>query len=465
MNDVQKHLRKLPSVDSVLKRKDVTALIEKEGRKLVADAVRSLILKKRTRIIKNKKKGVDAETRITSKEITGELMEQKTPSIVRVINATGVVIHTNLGRAPLPAPSLDYLKELAGGFCNLEYRLEEGGRGSRYDHIQDLLREMTGAQAAHVVNNNAAALMLAASCIAKGKEIIISRGELIEIGDSFRLPDVIAHSGAELVEVGTTNRTKPADYERAVNERTGMIIKAHQSNFYMDGFVEETPIEKIVELGRRHSIPVLYDIGSGALDIPESIGSSHEPGIKKSVESGADLVTFSGDKLLGGPQAGLIVGKKEIVTHLRHHPMTRALRPCKLTITLLHHVLLLYRQQRYDEIPVYEMIARESGELEKEARSLGRIIRKALHGSDWSVEVEREKSKVGGGALPREVMESWVVRVKPGKLSPEKIEEKLRNGRIPIICRLKNDRVVFDVRTLGRGDNNVIAETLVAIKA
>jgi L-seryl-tRNA(Ser) seleniumtransferase len=464
MKKVQEQLRRLPSVDKVLGRKEVDALVRKEGRKAVTDAIRSLILKRRRAIMESggRKEGEPGE--ITEAEILSELGALETPSIVKVINATGVVIHTNLGRSPLPSSSLDYLKEVAGGYCNIEYDIREGRRGSRYDHIEALLCEMTGAEASHVVNNNAAALLLAATALARGREIVISRGELIEIGDSFRLPDVIEQSGARLVEVGPTNRTRPADYEKVLTDRTGMIIKAHQSNFYMEGFVEETPIEALVAMGRARAVPVLYDIGSGALELPRPLGARTEPSIRKAVESGADVVTCSGDKLLGGPQAGIILGRKETVTFLRRHAMTRALRPCKLTLTLLAHVLLLYRQGRFDRIPAYAMIARTPGELRRDAGRLAARLGKILDPGSWTIEVAREESKVGGGALPREVLESWVVTLRHERLSAGQIEEKLRLGRTPIVCRVHGGALVIDVRTLAGGEAKLVAGALASLE-
>ena len=464
MNDIRQKLRKLPSIDSILGRKDVAKLLSSEGRKLVTDAIRSLIYKKRQAIMKGGAGKQSVKTVITPSEIQRELEKLKSPSIVRVINATGVVIHTNLGRAPLPASSLDYLKELASGFSNLEYSIEKGRRGSRYDHIESLLSEMTGAEASHVVNNNAAAMFLATTALAGGREVIISRGELIEIGDGFRLPDVIQEGGARLVEVGTTNRTKLIDYEKAINEKTAMIVKAHQSNFYMEGFVEETGLEELVELGRKYSVPVLYDLGSGALELPETLGHTRGPDIRWAVDRGADIVACSGDKLLGGPQAGLLLGKKDIITFLRRHPLTRALRPCKLTITLLHHVLLLYRRQLGEEIPVYSMLAKTAETLKDESGKLAARLRRQLKNKGWSVDVIREKSRVGGGALPRAVLESWVIALSHGKMPAEKIEEKLRRGSVPIICRVKSDKVIIDLRTVSGEDKTVIVEALAGLK-
>ena len=464
MNDIRQKLRKLPSVDSILGRKDVTKLVSSEGLKLVTDAIRRLILKKRQTILNGGTDKRSVKPGITPGEIQRELEKLKSPSIVKVVNATGVVIHTNLGRAPLPASSLDYLKELASGFSNLEYSLEEGRRGSRYDHIEALLSEMTGAEASHVVNNNAAALFLATTALAKDREVIISRGELIEIGDGFRLPDVIQEGGARLVEVGTTNRTKVIDYEKAINEKTGMIVKAHQSNFFMEGFVEETGLEELVELGRKYSVPVLFDLGSGALELPENLGRDRGPDIRGAVDKGADIVACSGDKILGGPQAGLLLGKKDIITFLRRHPLTRALRPCKLTITLLHHVLLLYRQQLVEDIPVYNMLAKTADALKDESGKLAARLRRQLKNKGWSVDVIREKSRVGGGALPKTVLESWVIALSHGKMPAEKIEGKLRKSSIPVICRVKNDKVILDLRTVSGEDETVILEALINLK-
>jgi L-seryl-tRNA(Ser) seleniumtransferase len=462
MSDAQKLLRKLPSVDRLLGRSDVAALARKEGRTSVTEAVRSLLRKKRLDILGKGSRAAASDATLTADEISGELEAMRKPSLVRVVNATGVVIHTNLGRAPLPAASLDYLRDLAAGFSNLEYSLMEGRRGSRYDHIERIVSEITGAEAAHVVNNNAAGLLLTATALASGRDIIISRGELIEIGDGFRIPDVMQQGGGRLVEVGTTNRTRPEDYERAIGERTGLIVKAHASNFYMDGFVEDTPIEKLVEMGRRYSVPVLYDIGSGALELPATLSSCSEPMVRRAVASGADIVAMSGDKVLGGPQAGILAGRKDMIAVLRRHPLTRALRPCKLTITLLHHVLLLYRHGRQQEIPVYEMISRDSTRLRKDAGRLGTRLRRALDRKDWTVEVDGESSKVGGGALPREVLESWVVRVRHRRRGAGELEARLRLGPVPILCRVRQDSVVIDMRTLLRGDEDRIVEALKA---
>jgi L-seryl-tRNA(Ser) seleniumtransferase len=462
MSDVAKRLRKLPSVDSVLRRRDVAALVKREGRQAVTEAVRKLLEKKRSAILGSPGARGDAGESVSAQEIARVLEERKTPSLAGVVNATGIVIHTNLGRAPLPASSLAYAAQVAGGFCNLEYRIEEGKRGSRYDHIEGVLREMTGAEAAHVVNNNAAALLLAAAALARGREIIVSRGELIEIGDGFRLPDVIEQGGAELVEVGATNRTRPDDFERAVGERTGLILKAHLSNFYMEGFVEEVPIGALVEIARRRAVPLLYDIGSGALELPETLEGAGEPMVRRAVASGADLVTFSGDKLLGGPQAGIIVGRKDVVTTLRRHPMTRALRPCKLTIGLLHHVLLLYSHGRQAEIPVFEMMSRTQAALRREAGALARLLGRTLVRKDWTIEVGQEPSKVGGGSLPRHELTSWVVRLRHTRLKAEEVERRLRLGAVPVICRVKDDAVVVDVRTLAPGEARKVAAALAA---
>jgi L-seryl-tRNA(Ser) seleniumtransferase len=396
-------------------------------------------------------------------EIERLAVESRRPSLRPVVNATGVVIHTNLGRAPLPRSAIEYLGSYAGGYANLEYDVEAGHRGSRYDHITAILAEVIGAEAAHVVNNNAAALLLSATALARGREIVVSRGELIEIGDGFRIPDVIREGGAILREVGTTNRTRIADYEEAICDGTAVLAKIHRSNFYQEGFTEEVPVPELAELARRAGLLVLYDAGSGVLRLPDGLGTHGEPALGRALAEGADLVTASGDKVLGGPQAGIIAGRREVVEILRRHPMTRALRPCKLTIGVLHHVLALYRDGRHDEIPVFSMLATPPQTLRARARRLARRLGALPDG--WQVRVESEDSRVGGGALPRERLRTWVVRLSHRSMSAGEIEHRLRLQPTPVIARIARDGLILDMRTVRDEELGLVTAALASIRA
>jgi len=452
MEENKNPLRNLPSVDSILSKSEIKPLIDKEGRQIVTQAVRSLIEKQRKSIIENKNRPEIELPPITPDSVHSEIDLLKKPSLKRVINATGVVLHTNLGRAPIPDSSLSHLREIASGYCNLEYDILKGQRGSRYMHIEKLLCEITGAEACHIVNNNAAALLLSAKAIANGREVIVSRGELIEIGDSFRLPEIIEQSGAVLREVGTTNRTKIDDYEKAINENTAMIIKSHHSNFFMKGFVSDVLIEDLVQLGRKNGITVLFDTGSGAMELPLQIERGKEPLIRDAVLSGADIVTFSGDKLLGGPQSGIILGKSNIIKQLRKNPLTRALRPCKITLALLEHILNLYRFGKLETIPVYAMLSKEPKILKSEARKIAGKLRRKLEASAWKIEVTEENSVAGGGSLPEITLKSWVVRLRHSQKESGLIDDFLRNWKIPIVCRIHDGDVVIDPRTIFPND-------------
>ncbi len=450
-------LRRLPSVDEVMRRPEVEALADGLPRRAVVEAVRRAVESRRRRILSGEKLD-DLEPGL--EEIQRLAADAHRPSLRRVVNATGVVIHTNLGRAPLPGSAIEYLESYAGRYANIEYDLEAGHRGSRYDHITGILAEVIGAEAAHVVNNNAAALLLCASALARDREIVVSRGELIEIGDGFRIPDVIVQGGAILREVGTTNRTRIADYEACVGDSTAVLAKIHRSNFYMEGFTEEVSVPELADLARRAGLLVLYDAGSGVLDLPEPLRTSGEPALGRALKEGADVVTASGDKILGGPQAGIIAGRREVVELLRRHPMTRAIRPCKLTIGILHHVLALYRDGRTDEIPVFRMLSQDSETLRSRARRLSRKVRASLPAEDWSVEIGSELSAVGGGTLPREKLETWVVRLRSKVLSPGEIEEGMRFSDVPVIARIARDHVILDVRTVQDDEIGLVADAL-----
>jgi len=453
-------LRRLPSVDEVMRRPEIEALADRLPRRAVVEAVRRALETRRRRILAGET--VD-ELEPGRQEIERLATDSQRPSLRRVVNATGVVIHTNLGRAPLAGSAVEYVASYAGRYANIEYDLEAGHRGSRYDHITGILAEVIGAEAAHVVNNNAAALLLCSAALARGREIIVSRGELIEIGDGFRIPDVIEQGGAILREVGTTNRTRIGDYEACVGDGSAVLAKIHRSNFYQEGFTEEVSVPELADLARRAGLLVLYDAGSGVLELPETLRSSGEPALGRALRDGADVVTASGDKILGGPQAGIIAGRREVVEILRRHPMTRAIRPCKLTIGILHHVLALYRDGRTDEIPVFRMLSQTPGTLRSRARRLARRVRAALPAEDWVVEVASELSAVGGGALPRERLETWVVRLRSKALSPGEIEEGLRGCDVPVIARIARDHVILDVRTVQDDEIEIVSRGLAGL--
>lgn len=363
------------------------------------------------------------------------------PSLVPVINASGVIIQTNLGRAPLSAAALRAMQAIGAGYSNLEYDLEAGQRGSRYIHVAGLLARLSGAEAALVVNNNAAAIYLVLSALAQGREVIISRGQAVEIGGGFRIPDVLRQSGAALVEVGTTNRTYARDYADAVTERTALLMRIHTSNFKLVGFVHEAALEELAQVARERAVLLVDDLGSGTLLSTALYGLAHEPTVQESVAAGADLVTFSGDKLLGGPQAGLIVGRAGLIGRLRKHPLARALRVDKTTLAGLEATLLAYLHERAtDEIPVWRMIAAPPDVLRRRAEALIARI-----GADHA-EVVGCTSAVGGGALPGETLPSFAVALRAAQ--PDALAQALRHGQPPVVGRIAEGRLLLDVRTV-----------------
>jgi len=378
--------------------------------------------------------------------IREELGSARAARLRRALNATGVIIHTNLGRAPLAEAALERVHEVGRGYSNLEYDLDSGTRGSRQDHVAATLRRLTGAEAALVVNNNAAAVLLALAALAEGREVLVSRGELIEIGDGFRIPDVLARSGARLVEVGTTNRTRAADYERAIGLETAMLLRVHQSNFRLVGFTELPSIAELAAVARHHSLPLVDDLGSGALAPIED-----EPPVRGSLEAGADLVCFSGDKLLGGPQAGIVVGAAELVERLRRHPLQRAVRADKLTLAALEGTLTLYvdpdRARR--EVPVLRMVAEPAEAVRARAGRLAELV---------DGEVEETVARVGGGALPLAELPSFACAVE------EELAVPLRLGEPPVIGVVRDGRLLLDCRTLSDSETNEVAAAVAAAR-
>jgi L-seryl-tRNA(Ser) seleniumtransferase len=376
-----------------------------------------------------------------------------------VINATGIIIHTNLGRSILPEEAVDRLQALCRSYSNLEYDLQKGRRGSRYVHAESILREISGAEAALVVNNNAGAVLLVLSTLAAGREVVVSRGQLVEIGGSFRIPDVMKSSGAILREVGCTNRTHLRDYEAAINEQTALLLKVHCSNYRIIGFTSEVPLEELVELGRWTNLPVMEDLGSGSFVDLSRFGLQREPTVQEAVRARADIVTFSGDKLLGGPQAGIIVGRKELVDRCKNNPLTRALRVDKMTLAALEAVLRLYRDEEraLESIPTLQMIKAPVGILEERAHELAARIQSADVNQYLSdVSVREGYSQVGGGSLPGEELPTYVVAVHSHLMSTKKMEQILRKNKPPIIGRIESDNYLMDVRTIRPGEIAII---------
>jgi L-seryl-tRNA(Ser) seleniumtransferase len=387
----------------------------------------------------------------------------------RVVNATGVVLHTNLGRAPLPVPALAHLATVAGGYSNLEYDLEHGARGSRHDHLTAILAELTGAEAACVVNNNAAAVLLALAALAAGREVVVSRGELVEIGGSFRIPDVMRAAGVRLREVGTTNRTHPDDYRRALGPESALLLKVHTANYAIVGFTATVDTATLAAIGRAASLPTMVDLGSGCLVDLASYGLPREPTVAETLAGGADLCTFSGDKLLGGPQAGIICGRAQLVEEVRRHPLMRAVRPDKLTLAALEGTLALYRDGRSAEIPTLGMLGTPIAELELRATALRDAITAALAeggaARQLTVEVTRVQSAVGGGALPLAAPDSCAVALCAAGLGADALDARLRAHDPAVVGRIAAARLLLDVRTISAAEVAAVAAAVAAAMA
>jgi len=456
-------LRQLPSVDELLRRPGVEALIRRAGRTLVVEAAR--------RVLEETRAAIQAAPSNAPALLEPDQIEERIairvagavePSLRGVINATGVILHTNLGRAPLPDVVLERLRT-ATQYSNLEYDVAAGVRGRRDVHTARLLAGLLGAEAAIVVNNNAAAVLLVLNTLAKGGEVIVSRGELIEIGDGFRIPDIMAESGALLREVGTTNRTRLADYQRAINERTRLLLRVHPSNFRIVGFTERPSLEELTALGREHDLPVYEDLGSGCL-VDLSLYGLQEPVARASLAAGVSLVSFSGDKLLGGPQAGIIAGRHELVERVRRNPLFRALRVDKLTIAALEATLAAYLCEAFDEIPVLRMLQIPHGEIELRAQALAERLNSRLAASEARVEVRSGYSVVGGGSTPGEQLPTRLVAITSPRYSAAQLEERLRTlpGLTPVVARVEDDRLVLDLRTVFPEQEDALAGTLLA---
>ena len=497
-------LRRLPKIDEVLKEGSLIVLSEQKGSLLVTEAVRSVISDMRRSILdideerlsvldaaadgaltgSNESKTALAsffsqfEPANVAARVAARLAEDEELNLYPVINATGTILHTNLGRSPLCAEAVENVAKVSRGYSDLEYNVEKGARGSRHDLVGELIAELTGAEDAMVVNNNAAATMIVLAAMGEGKEIIVSRGELVEIGGAFRIPDIMAQSGAFLMEVGTSNKTKISDYEKAIMTRemlaeepwkndprgtkrfeTGALMKVHKSNYDILGFTEEVSLEEMVSLGRKHDLPVIFDMGNGLmLDMSEY--GLREPNVPASLSTGIDVMLFSGDKLLGGPQAGIIVGKKKYISRMKKHPLARAMRVDKMTFAALEATLAKYKDPKIAlrDIPVLRMISSSDSEMRSKAERLAAEI--AGENEALRLETVRVEDQIGGGSAPMVRLPGWAVAVRDGSKSADSIERRLRKARVPVIARIHNDMLLLCVRTVFEDEFRSIAEAL-----
>jgi L-seryl-tRNA(Ser) seleniumtransferase len=457
-------LRSLPGVDSLLQEPEVRALVDVYSHSAVVAAVRMTLDEARETLTAGgpalTRQGLAAQVILQARALWQ-------PSLAPVINATGVIIHTNLGRAPLSRAAIAAMRMAGAGYSNLEFDLASGERGLRQTHLDGMLARLVGAESSMEVNNNAAAVLLTLSALAKGKEVIVSRGQAVEIGGRFRIPDVMRQSGCKLVEVGTTNRTRLEDYAEAMTPRTAALLHVHTSNFRVVGFTESVEIRELVGLGRNHGVPVIDDLGSGALLDTARFGLAHEPMVQESVAAGANVVCFSGDKLLGGPQAGLIVGGKDVLTRLRRHPLSRALRVDKCSIAALQATLLHYvRGEAEAQVPVWRMIAMPLAEIRVRAGGWAALLQ--ADGLDASV--VQGQSTVGGGSLPGEMLPTWLLAVTPGapagarrraaSAAAGELAARLRRHEPPVVARVDRGLVLLDPRTVGDGEDGAVLDAL-----
>src|ERR1700739_4115684 len=457
-------LRRLPSVDELLLRPPVAAICKTLERGYGVEIVREVLAQVRREISSGELMDQAAiEPGVLEQRVVMAVETELAPSLRPVINASGVILHTNLGRAPITPAAIAELQRSATQYSNLEYDLSAGARGKRDVHLSRLIERLTGAEAAIVVNNCAAAVLLTLAALARGGEVIVSRGELIEIGDGFRIPEIMEQSGAILREVGTTNRTRPADYENAINEKTRVLLRVHPSNFKVIGFTDKPSLEELVTLSQRSGLPLVEDLGSGCLaELAEH--SITEPTVRQSIDAGVGIVTFSGDKLLGGPQAGIIAGRKDLVARVRRHPLFRALRVDKLTIAALEATLGAYLRAAWDEIPAMRMIRVTPQELKRRAENFIRELRPELPLDEVEIEISDGTSLAGGGSTPEQSLPYKVIRIASARYSATKLEQRLRRAPagISVIARVEEDRLVLDLRTVFPGQEPQLIKTLAA---
>ncbi len=449
-------LRKIPKIDDILKQPDMESASCSHA--VLMESIRESLDNLRQQILSG-----DENVSLEMEDICSailKLVDDKTQMHLRpVINGTGIILHTNLGRAKLSDRAVEAIKSIAQDYNTLEYNLDKGGRGSRYDHVVDLIVKITGAEDAIAVNNNAAAVMLILSTMAKGHEVITSRGELVEIGGAFRVPDIMAQSGGKLVEVGTTNKTHYSDYVNAITEETGALLKVHTSNFKIMGFFEEVTLEEMVEIGHAHNLPVIYDMGSGAMVRLENYGIQDEPNVIDTMKTGVDILSFSGDKLLGGPQAGIIIGKKEWIAKMKKNPLTRAFRIDKLTLAALEATLRDYLdpEEALKSIPTLQMMTATQEDLRPKGQKLFDMMNENPEG--YSVELVEDFGQIGGGSVPTQMIPSIAVAVKSENISLDQLEEQLRHVSLPIIARISKERMLLDVRCIEERHFDYINET------
>lgn len=456
-------LKKLPKVDVLLKNEELKELILSEGKEPVKEAVNDVVEAVRQDVLN----GVITDEISMDKRMSGiiaeigeKLSKEDYSTLEGVINATGIVLHTNLGRAPIPKRLVKKLSDCLSGYMNLEYNLEKGARGERYEHIEKIICEITGAEAAMAVNNNASAVLLMCSAIGKKREIIVSRGEQIEIGGKFRIPDIIKRSNAKMIEVGTTNKTHLSDYEDNITDKTSAILKVHTSNYKVVGFTDSVEREDLVKLAHKNDIPVIEDLGSGVLVDLSRYGLRHEPTVQESVAAGVDLVSFSGDKLLGGTQAGIIVGKKKYIDMCKKHPLTRAMRIDKMQALLIAEIFAMYRDKAYavKNIPVLSMLTASKEELTAKATELKKRIGKLPENVSLSI-IDTE-NLAGGGSLPDEVLKGVAIAIEDSKVSANKHTANLRKADKPIIARCEGNSTIFELRTIDENEFDIAVDII-----
>ena len=451
----------LPSVDEILKGGRGMRWLNTYPRRYVVQAVRETIDLRRKEIIEGL--AVDLSVERMAADIERIVGSLSSFSLKPLINATGVVIHTNLGRSTLSERAIENIRRVSDSYSNLEYDIEKGKRGKRYTHIKRILRETTGAEDALVINNNAAAVLLCLNTLSKDKEVIVSRGELVEIGGSFRMPDVMTSSGAVLREVGTTNKTHLYDYENAINENTSLILKIHKSNYRIVGFADEVSIEDLAKLGSKHNVPVMFDLGSGCLIDLKPFGIHDEPSVKEIVKTGVDLTTFSGDKLLGGPQGGVIVGKKKYIDRIQKNPMTRAMRIDKMTLAGFEATLMEYidEERAVENIPTLRMLLQKPEDIKGRAKRIARRLKAEMKNA--CITVIPDSSRAGGGSLPEVDLPTYAVALKTDAVSVNELEERLRKGNPPVIARIKGDSFIIDARTVRDRDIPALVDRIKAV--
>lgn len=454
-------LKSIPAVNDILAAKKAEKIKNDYSRSDLLEGIRYAVGKLRTKILASDFSASDFDKDELKLEnildtASNYLKKIYQPQLASAVNATGVVIHTNLGRSLLAESAAEAVNNVARHYSTLEINRDSGERGDRYSSVQDIIKKLTGAEAALVVNNNAAALTLVLAAVAKGKEVVISRGELVEIGGSFRIPEVIAQSGANLVEVGSTNKIYLADYVNAVTEETGAFLKVHTSNYRIKGFTAAVEAEELVNDAHQREIPVIEDLGSGIIFDLQSYGLPYEPTVKESIDAGIDLVTFSGDKLLGGPQAGIIVGKKKYIEKLKHHPLLRALRVDKFTLAALEATLKLYRnfEDAAAEIPTLKMLTESDQKVKERAERLFYCLEKNYN---FDFEIEKDKAKIGGGSYPLTEIETYVLTIDSSLMSPEELAYKLRQAGVPIFSRIKNQKLIIDLKTVQVAEVELLA--------